>query len=54
MSTTEITFIYTCVCVCVCVCVYGHGNPLQYSGLENPMDRGASPVTAHRVTKNQT
>ena len=19
----------------------GHGNPLQYSGLENPMDRGA-------------
>ena len=23
----------------------GHGNPLQYSGLENPMDRGAWPAT---------
>ena len=30
----------------------GHGNPLQYSCLENPMDRGASWV--HTVTKNQT
>ena len=32
----------------------GHGNPLQYSGLENPMDRGAWRVTVHRVSKNQT
>ena len=30
----------------------GHGNPLQYSCLENPMDRGAWHV--HRVTKSQT
>ena len=25
----------------VYVCVYVYGNPLQYSCLENPMDRGA-------------
>ena len=29
----------------------GHGNPLQYSCLENPMDRGSWQTTAHRVTK---
>ena len=32
---------------------WGHGNPLQHSCLENPMDRGAW-VTVHRVTKSQT
>ena len=32
----------------------GHGNPLQYSCLENPMDREAWWVTVHRVTKSQT
>jgi len=32
----------------------GHGNPLQYSCLENPMDRGAWWATVHRVTKNWT
>ena len=32
----------------------GHGNPLQYSCLENPMDRGAWRATVHRVTKNWT
>ena len=32
----------------------GHGNPLQYSYLENPMDRGAWRVTVHRVAKSQT
>ena len=32
----------------------GHGNPLQCSCLENPMDRGAWQATAHRVTKSQT
>ena len=31
-----------------------NGNPLQYSCLENPRDRGAWRVTAHRVTKGQT
>ena len=32
----------------------GHGNPLQYSCLENPMDRGARWATVHRVTKSRT
>ena len=32
----------------------GHGNPLQYSCLESPMDRGAWWATVHSVTKNQT
>ena len=32
----------------------GNGNPLQYSGLENPMDRGAWQATVHRVRKSQT
>ena len=32
----------------------GHGNPLQYSSLENSMDRGAWQATVHRVTKSQT
>ena len=29
----------------------GHGNPLQYSCLENPMDREAWWVMVHRVSK---
>ena len=29
----------------------GHGNPLQYSCLENPMDRGAWSATVHGVTE---
>ena len=32
----------------------GHGNPLQYSCLENPMDRGAWRATVHGVTQSQT
>ena len=32
----------------------GHGNPLQYSCLENPMDKGAWRATVHGVTKTQT
>ena len=32
----------------------GHGNRPQYSCLENPVDRGASWATAHRVAKNWT
>ena len=29
----------------------GNGNPLQYSCLENPMDRGAWWATVHRVAE---
>ena len=31
----------------------GHGNPLQYSWLENPMDRAAWRAAVHRVAKSQ-
>ena len=31
-----------------------HGNPLQYSCLENPTDRGVWQATVHRVTKRGT
>ena len=31
----------------------GNGNPLQYSCLENPMDRGDWLATVHGVTKGQ-
>ena len=31
----------------------GHGNPLQHSYLENPMDRGAWSTTDHRVAKSR-
>ena len=30
------------------------GNPLQYSSLEKPMDRGAWQATVHGVAKSQT
>ena len=32
----------------------GHGNPLQYSYLENSMDREAWWTTVHRVTNSRT
>ena len=32
----------------------GNGNPLQYSCLENPMDRGAWWATVHVITKSWT
>ena len=32
----------------------GHGNPLQYSCLGNPMDRGAWWATVHRAAKSRT
>ena len=30
-----------------------HGSPLQYSGLENPMDKGAWWATVHRVAETR-
>ena len=32
----------------------GNGNPLQYSSLKGPMDRGAWQAIVHRVTKSWT
>ena len=32
----------------------GNGNPLQYSSLGNPMDRGAGEATVHGVSKSWT
>ena len=32
----------------------GNGNPLQYSCLENPMDRGAWWAVVHGITKSRT
>ena len=32
----------------------GHGNSLQYSCVENPMDRGAWRATVHRIAESQT
>ena len=32
----------------------GNGNPLQYSCLENPMDKGAWQVIVHEVAKGWT
>ena len=32
----------------------GNGNPLQYSSLENPMDRGAWWAAVHGVTRSRT
>ena len=32
----------------------GNGNPLKYSFLENPMDRGAWQAIVHRVAKSRT
>ena len=32
----------------------GHGNPLQYSCLENSMDRGTWQATVHGITKSWT
>ena len=32
----------------------GHGNPLQYSCWENPLDRGTWQAIVHRAAKSQT
>ena len=34
--------------------ISGNGNPIQYSFLENSMDRGAQWATVHRVAKSWT
>ena len=47
-------YIYIHVCVYIFSPGEGKGNPLQYSCLENPMDRGAWQAIVHRVAKNLT
>ena len=37
-----------------CLIGEGNGNPLQYSCLENPMDREAWKTTVHGITKSRT
>ena len=32
----------------------GHGNPLQFSSMENPLDRRSWKATVHRVSRSQT
>ena len=34
--------------------IEGHGNPLQYCCLENPIDRAAWQATVHRIIKSET
>ena len=47
--------IHSSVNVFVLVCYRGgHGNPLQYSCVENPMDRGTWWAIVHRVVKSWT
>ena len=41
------------VAYCVCISGGGHGNPLQYPCLENPMKRGAQCTAVHEVAKSQ-
>ena len=52
------TYMYLCIqSIYYIVCKYigeGHGNPLQYSCLENPVDRRAWWATVHGVAKSQT
>ena len=52
-----VTKLLLLVCVCVCVCMYlgeGNGNPLQYSCLENPRDRGAWRAAVDGVAQSRT
>ena len=46
---------YIYMCVYIYIYIYeGNGNPLQYSSLENPVDRGAWWATVDGVEKSQT
>ena len=51
-----VTWLLTAVFSCQLICFLGeeNGNPLQYSCLESPVDRGAWWAAVHRVTQSQT
>ena len=55
---TKIMYSYFLTSLCVdCLMIWSqiwHGMPLQYSCLENPMDRGAWSAAIHRVAQSQT
>ena len=64
-ASMEFTHFYSVLCFCCSVLGLGfswfhitlgesNGSPLQYSCLENPMDRGAWQATVHGVPKSQT
>ena len=53
-SWREVIYYPSCGLLCCLVPGEGHGNPLQYPCLKNPMDRGARWATVHAVTKSQT
>ena len=55
-SFTYLTFIYFFFLSPVCLTLFGegNGNPLQYSCLENPMDRGAWWAAVHGVPRSRT
>ena len=43
-----------CLWIFICCSWEGNGTPLQYSHLENPMDRGAWRAAVHGVTRSRT
>ena len=47
-------YIYSELIICHLLCGEGSGSPLQYSCLENPMDRGAWWAAVHGVAKSDT
>ena len=50
-QTQETEFIYIIFILYALLVREGNGNPLQYSCLENPRDRGAWQATVHGVTE---
>ena len=48
-TTERLHFLFSLSCI-----GEGNGNPLQYTCLENPMDRGAWQATVHGVAKSRT
>ena len=47
-------FLLVILYIVVCICGEGNGTPLQYSCLENPVDKGAWWAAVHRVAQSRT
>lgn len=56
ISNNVLLFIFYNPEICLCLVYFGEGNgiPLQYTCLENIMDRGALAKYSYEVTKSQT